>query len=268
MQDLLALFDSAIADFQSLLKHRFKVGFGTGFLLAVFLLKGPSCHHEVQAAEEPSSEARAQADARRAKAFEDGRRDFERQFFNRLAASVDSISFGEPELTLRRDGTYDVRLPVTWSIDSGPVVAVMNEQFRTRFDEPIQAGHVSFSRRIDPPNEPSFGVIVTKRSVMQSRDSMLPLFAWLCEQRVHLVVSLGPSSGRLTIAAGRRCNERCRELGDDEYQIQFAHKPGEELLFADYELQDPLTIAHVPAEIVQDSDFASKLEWRFERVRQ
>ena len=116
----------------------------------------------------------------------------------------------------------------------------------------------------------ALGIIVERQlnaGDEQRRSYTERLFQWLCTQQIRLVVSIGPSAGRLTLATGRRCNVRCRDYGTDEYHIHFEHEAGDKsLLFSGNGEQDPVLVPKVPATEVEKPDGSLDIKLRIEAV--
>lgn len=165
--------------------------------------------------------------------FSDARRAINVDLVN-LIRNKTKVSLGEPEVTQAANGTYDVRVPVSWSIPMSNVESLLGKYFTGgSSDRPPKA--YGDGKRLQ----------LRKRDA-ESSSSPKPysgrLFSDLLNVESTLVVSLGNKSASILIAGRFRCSVGCRYrkgLGDD-WIIQGAGKPGERMLV--YEQESPVVI--------------------------
>ncbi len=161
------------------------------------------------------------------------------------------VTLGEPDVKDNGDGTSDILVPVTWTLDPKPLLQTLNKYFWDYEHKPVQAGPVDFTDRMGTP-APGIAVKgLWNDPKDQRRPFSAELFAYITSTRARIRVAAGQYSGTLTFAAGRKCFVGCDDYGHDVFQVQLKndHDP-KVLLAASYADQDqnPVRIAKVPSE--------------------
>lgn len=165
--------------------------------------------------------------------FSDARRAINVDLVN-LIRNKTRVSLGEPEVTQAANGTYDVRVPVSWSVPMTNVESLLGKYFTS-----------DSSGR--PPKGRGDGkeLRLSKRNA-ESSSSPKPysgrLFSDLLNIESTIVVSLGNKSASLLIAGRFRCFVSCnyqKGTGDD-WIIRGAGKPGDYMLV--FEQESPVVI--------------------------
>jgi len=151
-----------------------------------------------------------------------------------LIRTKTKVSLGEPEVTQAADGTYDVRVPVSWSAPMTSIESLLGKYFTS-----------GSSAR--PPKGRGDG----KEIQLRKRDAELSsspkpysgrLFNDLLNIESTIVVSLGAKSASLLIAGQFRCFVSCnyqKGTGDD-WIIRGTGKPGDYMLV--FKQESPVVI--------------------------
>jgi hypothetical protein len=174
------------------------------------------------------------------------------------------VAQGRAEFRDNPNGTHEVLVPVSWHVDSAPVMAALDTYFWNVDHGPLET-QVDFSSDFNPLVP---GTVIN-RHFNQNHNRKFPyaeqLLDWLSSWQLRIVVALGHHSGFVTLASGREYSLiKCKGVGRDQYQFQFNHDVADKtLLFSNMHTeQDPLVLAHVPA-AARDAlgDVESHVEW-------
>ena len=158
------------------------------------------------------------------------------------------VTLGDPDVKENADGTSDILVPVTWSLDPKPLLTTLNKYFWDYEHKAIQAGAVDFTNHMGAKAQ---GIAV-KRLWNDAKDPKRPfsdeLLHYLTRKRARIRVAAGQYSGTLTFAAGRKCFVSCDDYGHDVFQVHLKNDDPKVLLAASYgdNDQNPVRIAKVP----------------------
>lgn len=155
------------------------------------------------------------------------------------------VDLGESDVKDNGDGTSDILVPVTWSLDPEPLLATLNKYFWDYKQKPIAEAQVDFT---DHMGSKAPGIAVS-RMWNDAKDQKRPfseeLLVYLTRQRARIRVNAGKYSGTLTFAAGRECSVSCGGLGKDMFQVHLRNLADPKLLLEGRD-QNPVRIAKVP----------------------
>ncbi|MEE2025865.1 hypothetical protein, partial [Alkalimonas mucilaginosa] len=134
------------------------------------------------------------------------------------------ITLGQPDIFQSANGTYSVRVPVTWSMPEREVLTRLNRYFNGFDRKPLALS----SDRIRSENNR----VVIRKQVAESSTAIKPysgrLFGELQKIEIAIEVSLGDKKNQIIIAGNARCHVGCNysERGSDSWIIQTGGRPG------------------------------------------
>lgn len=143
------------------------------------------------------------------------------------------ITLGNADVAQDADGTFSVRVPVSWSISGQKVLALLNHHFNSYSGRPLS---LSSEHMRNDKNR----IIVNKRNA-ESSSAIKPysgrLFKELQKIEISIEVSLGNKKTRLVIAGNARCHVSCSYTNRraDSWIVQVNGKPGDSTLSRDQE---------------------------------
>ena len=132
------------------------------------------------------------------------------------------VMLGNADVAQDADGTFSVRVPVSWSISGKEVLALLNSHFNSHSGRPLS---LSSKNRI----------VVNKRQA-ESSNAIKPysgrLFKELQKIEVYIEASLGRKNSKLVIAGNARCFVSCTYVAGkgDSWIVQVNGKPGDSTL--------------------------------------
>lgn len=138
------------------------------------------------------------------------------------------ITLGNADVSQDADGTFSVRVPVSWSISGQEVLNLLNRHFNSYDGRPL-------SLSSDHMRSDNNRIVVHKRNA-ESSSAMKPysgrLFGELQKVVIYIEVSLGQKRARLVIAGNASCHVSCNyvEKNGDAWIVQINGKPGERTL--------------------------------------
>lgn len=135
------------------------------------------------------------------------------------------ITLGNADVSQDADGSFSLRVPVSWSISGQEVLNLLNRYFNSYGGRPL-------SLSSDHMRSDNNRIIVDKRNA-ESSSAMKPysgrLFQELQKVVIYIEVSLGPKSSKLAIAGNAKCHVSCNyvEKNGNAWVAQINGKPGE-----------------------------------------
>ncbi|RHW76202.1 peptidoglycan-binding protein [Colwellia sp. RSH04] len=135
------------------------------------------------------------------------------------------IELGKPDVSTEVDGSYSVRVPVSWEIPEQKVLSILNKYFNSYKGQPL-----SLTSEFTSSN--SNRIKINERDVKSSSSKKTfssRLFKDLQKFEVNIEVSLGGKISRLVIAGNVSCHVSCNHTKNkgDSWLIQVNGKPGE-----------------------------------------
>jgi len=162
--------------------------------------------------------------ARSDELYRNARREVQREIWGYLRANME-VSVGDPEMRPRKDGRYDLLVPLRWQVDPEPVMLVLNRYFHGSSGRRLEAGRVDFRDHMS--RDKSYGVKV-RRYVNDGDRQKTPfsaeLYQYLVSRPLRIVVTTGSHEGVVTIASGRDCHVSCRGVGDSQFHLHFSNR--------------------------------------------
>jgi len=148
------------------------------------------------------------------------------------------VTLGQPDVSQNANGTYNVRVPVFWTIPERELLSRLNRYFNSYDSKPLK---MTLDRGISDANR----LVINKRNV-ESTTAIKPysgrLFSELQKIEMMIEVSLGNKKAHITIAANARCFVSCRYSNQpsDAWIIQASGKPGVSNL--QYQQESPVVL--------------------------
>ena len=153
--------------------------------------------------------------------------------FVRFVQEQTKVTLGQPDVFQKANGTYSVRVPVSWTIPERELLSRFNRYFNSYDSKPLKV--TSEQKRL----------VISKRHA-ESSTAIKPysgrLFGDLQKVELAIEVSLGNKKGRIIIAGNARCHVSCgySDKASDSWIIQSTGKPG--LSNLDWQQESPLVI--------------------------
>lgn len=151
--------------------------------------------------------------------------------FTSLVKNKTRIVLGEPDVSLNASGTYDVRIPVSWSVPTKETLGILNKYFNDYEQKPLR----QYGDRIK-----------LKSRYAESSTAIKPysgrLFKDLQKIGFKVVVELAGKSSSILIGGNARCHVSCSPAKgpSDTWLIQMDARPGASML--DYNDESPIVI--------------------------
>jgi hypothetical protein len=134
------------------------------------------------------------------------------------------ITLGQPDVSQNANGTYNVRVPVSWTIPETELLSRLNRYFNSYDGTPLL---MSSEHMRNDKNR----LVISKRYA-ESSTAIKPytgrLYSELQKLELSIEVSLGNKKGTIIIAANASCHVSCSysENASDSWIIQSKGKPG------------------------------------------
>lgn len=151
--------------------------------------------------------------------------------FTSLVKNKTRIVLGEPDVSLNASGTYDVRIPVSWSVPTKETLGILNKYFNDYKQKPLS----QYGDRIE-----------LKSRYAESSTAIKPysgrLFKDLQKIGFRLVVELAGKSSSILMASNADCFVSCSATNkpSNSWFIQMDAKPGTSMLA--YKDESPIVI--------------------------
>lgn len=151
--------------------------------------------------------------------------------FSNVVKNKSRIVLGEPDVSVNSSGTYDVRIPVSWSVPTNETLGILNRYFNTYGRKPLR----QISDRIKL--EARYAESSTAIKPYSGR-----LFKDLQKLEFRVIVELAGKSASIVMGSNVRCHVGCRPTREpsDGWLIQMDAKPGTRML--GYKDESPIVI--------------------------
>ncbi len=135
------------------------------------------------------------------------------------------IELGKPDVSIEVDGSYSVRVPVSWEIPEQKVLSILNKYFNSYKGQPLSLTSEFMSSNSNRIKINEYDV----KSSSSKKTFSSRLFKDLQKFEVNIEVSLGEKISRLVIAGNVSCHVGCNYTKNkgDSWLIQVNGKPGE-----------------------------------------
>ncbi len=149
-----------------------------------------------------------------------------------------TVTTGTLEVSQDSDGTFSVRVPVSWNISGSAHLQVINKYFNSYDGKPIALSSDSMRGKKNR--------IVVSQRYADSSSSPKPysgrLYDVLQGVEIRLVASIGNKSSYITLAGNGRCHVSCNysKKPSDSWLMQVSGAPGQETL--SYKQETPIVI--------------------------
>lgn len=164
--------------------------------------------------------------------------------FVTFVRSKTQVTLGQPDVSQNADGTYNVRVPVSWKIPEQELLSMLNRYFNDHDQKPLKM---------------SAGRLIISKNYAESATAIKPysgrLFKELQKIELSIQVSVGNKKGNIIIAGNASCFVSCSYSTDasDSWIIQTRGEPGFRNL--NYSQESPIVIEGLTE---QDLKTASK----------
>ncbi len=134
------------------------------------------------------------------------------------------ITLGQPDVSQNANGTYNVRVPVSWTIPETELLSRLNRYFNSYDGKPLS---MSSEHMRNDKNR-----LVISERYAESSTAIKPytgrLYSELQKVELSIEVSLGNKKGTIIIAGNASCHVSCSysENASDSWIIQSKGKPG------------------------------------------
>lgn len=148
------------------------------------------------------------------------------------------VKIGELQVSQESDGTYSVRVPVSWRMSETPLLRVFNKYFNGYNGSELKLRGFRW--------ESSDSLIEINERNADASDSKSPFSGRLYDELqkidLRLVATIGSKSGHVQLAGNMDCHVSCRysERPNEEWKIQVKGNPGESTLSRGFE--NPIVI--------------------------
>jgi len=151
--------------------------------------------------------------------------------FSNVIKHKSQITLGEPEVSQNPSGTYDVRIPVSWSVPTKEALSILNKYFNSYGSKPLS--QLSERIKID-------GRLAESSTAIKPYTGRL--FKDLQKLEFRVVVELSGKSSSILIGSNADCFVGCQPVREpsDAWLIQMDAKPGTNML--SYKDESPIVI--------------------------